>query len=284
MSDAEFDALIRSIKYPPQPIPMHPKPKALPTPQPTSIPKIPVPQQPKIHSQQSTKNHPSTTTHRVIGTSRLQQYTHSMPKKNDIIREMQAQHITKCINHIYDTFGNKQSLDDLLKGPTMKIWDLAVTKELGRLAQGIFDVIGNDVIDFISKSEVPPNKTVTYANMVCDYRPLKNEKFRVRLTVGGDRLPYLDDATSPAASLLEAKLIINSTISQSSRNARFMTLDIKDFFLQSTMQNHEYMRIHSKYFTTELRQKYNLHEKIAKDGYVYCRIKKECTGSNKQQD
>ena len=104
-----------------------------------------------------------------------------------------------------------------MKGPTAKIWSLAVTKELGRLAQGIFDVVGNDVIDFIHKSEVPLNKTITYANMVCDYKPFKNEKFRVCLTVGGDKLPYFDDATSPAASLLEAKLLINSTISQSSK-------------------------------------------------------------------
>ena len=42
--------------------------------------KVPIPQQPKNHSQQSTKNCPSTTTNRVIGTSQLQQYTHSMPK------------------------------------------------------------------------------------------------------------------------------------------------------------------------------------------------------------
>ena len=58
--------------------------------------------------------------------------------------------------------------------------------------------------------------------MVCDIRPLKTEKFRVRLTVGGYCLQYPDDTASPAASLLEAKLLINSTISQSSKGARFM--------------------------------------------------------------
>jgi hypothetical protein len=60
---------------------------------------------------------------------------------------------------------------------------------------------------------VPSDKKVTYGNFICDYRPLKTEPFRVRLTVGGDKLPYDDDAGSPAASLLESKLIINSTIS-----------------------------------------------------------------------
>ena len=66
--------------------------------------------------------------------------------------------------------------------------------------------------------------------MVCDIRPLKSEKYQVRLTVGGDRLQYLDDTASPAATLLETKLLLNSTISQSAQNARFMTINIKDFF------------------------------------------------------
>ena len=62
--------------------------------------------------------------------------------------------------------------------------------------------------------------------MVCDFRPFKEEKYRVRLTVGGDCLQYPDDTASPAASLLETKLLINSTISQSAYGYKFMTLDI----------------------------------------------------------
>ena len=84
--------------------------------------------------------------------------------------------------------------------------------------------------------------------MVCDFRPLKTEKHRVRLTVEGDKLDYLHDATSPAASLIETKMLLNSAISDSSKGARFFTLDIKDFFLQTNMQEHEYMQNHKKYF------------------------------------
>ena len=50
---------------------------------------------------------------------------------------------------------------------------------------------------------MPSDRIATYANMVCDYRPHKQEKHRVRLTVGGDRLTYNDDVSSPATSLLE---------------------------------------------------------------------------------
>ena len=120
------------------------------------------------------------------------------------------------INHMYDGTGKKQPINKLLK-INPEIWSVALSNELGRLAQGIRDIEGNNVFDFISHLEVPADRIITYDNMVCDIRPLKTEKFRVRLAVGGDRLQYPDDTTSPAATLLETKLLLNSTISQSAR-------------------------------------------------------------------
>ena len=61
-------------------------------------------------------------------------------------------------------------------------------------------------MNFIPFSKVPKNKKVAYANMVCDVRPTKTEKYRVRLTIGGDVLEYFGDSASPAASLIETKL------------------------------------------------------------------------------
>ena len=105
------------------------------------------------------------------------------------------------INHMYDnTTGRKQSIDSLLKS-NPKIWEIALSNELGRLAQGIRDVTGNNVMDFIKHTEVPKDRIVTYSTMVCDICPLKTEKFRVRLTVGGNQLQYPDDTSSPAATL-----------------------------------------------------------------------------------
>lgn len=73
-------------------------------------------------------------------------------------------------------------------------------------------------------------------------------------------------------------MLLNSVISDSARGARFMTLDIKDFFLQTTMSEPEFMKIHSHYFSPELRQQYGLQNKIAHDDYIYCRIKKGMYG------
>ena len=75
--------------------------------------------------------------------------------------------------------------------------------------------------------------------MVCDHRPLKTEKHRVRLTIGGDKLECTFDTASPAASLLETKLLLNSVISDAAKGARFLTLDIKDFFLQLYLKDPE---------------------------------------------
>ena len=44
------------------------------------------------------------------------------------------------------------------------------------------------------------------------------------------------------------------------------------------MEEHEYMKIHSKYFSDELNRRYNIQQKIAPDNYVYCKIKKGMYG------
>ena len=98
------------------------------------------------------------------------------------------------------------------------------------------------------------------------------------MTVGGDKLECEYDAGSPAASLLETKLILNSTISDAHKGARFLSADLKDHFLASPMEETEYMRIHSRYFLEDIRQQYNIDELINEDGYVYVMIKKGMYG------
>ena len=98
------------------------------------------------------------------------------------------------------------------------------------------------------------------------------------MTVGGDRLQYPDNTASLAATLLETKLLLNCTIYQSAGGARFMTVDIKDFFLQTVMDQPEYMKIHSKYFLQDIQNKYNIKKKIHTDNYIYCKINRGVYG------
>ena len=154
------------------------------------------------------------------------------------------------VNHIYnDVTGKRETIDTLLAGSNGAIRRQAVSNELGRLTQNVGScVTSSNTIKFIHQREIPSMAKVTYANMVCDYCPLKSKPNRVRLTVGGDRLSYPSDAGSPSALLLEAKLLINSTISDADTGARFLSADIKDFFLATPMDVPEYMQIHSKCF------------------------------------
>ena len=89
---------------------------------------------------------------------------------------------------------------------------------------------------------------MTYASFACDHRPLKTEEWRIRLVVGGDKLPYNNDASSPATNLLDTKVLVNSVISDAHKGARFMSLDLRDMFLQSLMVSPEYMKVQYKYF------------------------------------
>ena len=73
---------------------------------------------------------------------------------------------------------------------------------------------------------------MTCANFVCDHRPLKPEPFRIRLVVGGDKSTFLEDAGSPAASMLETKLLMNSVISNAhdDQGSRVCTSDMLYFY------------------------------------------------------
>ena len=79
--------------------------------------------------------------------------------------------------------------------------------------------------------------------------------YHTRPTVGGKKLDYYGDTSLPAASLIETKLLINSVISHTKKGARFLTLDIKDQFLQSLLLESEYMQIHGEKFFKDIRDK-----------------------------
>ena len=112
---------------------------------------------------------------------------------------------------MFDIKGKKKSIDSLLR-EVDKTWGVSLSNEIENLAQGIRDIVVNNIIYFIQKEQVPKGKNVAYANIFCDYRPFKKGKYRARLTLGCDVLEYDGNASSPAASLLEWKLLINSVI------------------------------------------------------------------------
>jgi hypothetical protein len=120
---------------------------------------------------------------------------------------------------------------------------------------------------------------VTYANFVCTMRPGKAKAYRIRMTVGGDKLDAFQDVHSPAVGITDTKLHINSTISDSKHGTRYCTGNLKDFFLVSDMKVFQYMRVHRKYVTQEILDEYGLKDEYYDSrGYVYLEIHKGMYG------
>ena len=149
-----------------------------------------------------------------------------------------------------------------------------MSNELGRLASGVGDRMkyGTETIFFIQKHQVPAVRKETYANIVCDYRPLKDDTYRLKLTVGGDRLIYPGYPSAPAASFLDLKTIFKSKIS--SPGARFFCADIKYYFLNNPMPHYEYIKIPMRWFPQDIIDQYKIMDLVDKDGFVYVEIRK----------
>jgi hypothetical protein len=89
----------------------------------------------------------------------------------------------------------------------------------------------------------PRTKKVTYANFICNIRPQKTETHHVRMAAGGDKLDYPSNASSPAVSMLGAKIHTNSTISDAPNGTRYLGLDIKNFYLGTPMTYFQYIQV-----------------------------------------
>jgi len=138
---------------------------------------------------------------------------------------------------------------------------------------------GTNTIIFIRKSQVPKEraKDVTYGLITTLIRPEKIDKpNRTRLVAGGDRVHYPGNAGTSTADLLTVKLLINSIISTA--RAKFMTMDIKDFYLNTPMARYKYMRLRIADMPEDVIEHYNLRDKATPNGYVYCEIQKGMYG------
>eukprot|EP00804_Cyclotella_cryptica_P013851 CCRYP_018168-RA/>CCRYP_018168-RA protein AED:0.40 eAED:0.40 QI:0/0/0/1/0/0/2/0/444 len=132
-----------------------------------------------------------------------------------------------------DDTGELMEYRHLIANPKYRdTWTSAYGKELGRLAQGLpGTVAATNTIVFISKADIPSDRwrNVTYGRIVANFRPEKDDPYRIRLTVGGNRINFPGDCGTPTADMLTTKVLLNSVVS--TVGARFMTIDIKDFYL-----------------------------------------------------
>ena len=137
---------------------------------------------------------------------------------------------------------------------------------------------GTNAIFFVSRHTIPTNKKITYANFVCNIKLSNTETYRVRLPVGGNKLTYDGNPSSPSISLLDLKIHLNSVISDARKGAHYLTADIINYFLNNPMANYQYTRIHMKDIPNKIIVEYSLLPIANSRGYVYVEIRKGMYG------
>jgi hypothetical protein len=177
---------------------------------------------------------------------------------------------------IHPVTGKEMEYSALMKHPRLQpLWTRGFGNERGRLFQGIRDIPGTYTCFFIDLKNIPNDRKITYGKIVCDYKPRKKEKERVRLTVGGDRLDYSGDVATSTADIITFKILINSTLS--TKYAAMMMMEIKNYYLGTPLPRFEYMKMQLSRFPEEIIQKYNLNA-LAIDGWVHIEIRKGMYG------
>ena len=110
-------------------------------------------------------------------------------------------------------------------------------------------VEGTNTTFFIHKHQVPANrqKDVTRGRIVCTVRP---EKTRTRDFVMGNLINHPGDNGTPTADLLTVKMLLNSVIS--TPGAKFMTIDVSNFYLNTPLDRPEYIKMKMSNFPEEI--------------------------------
>jgi len=164
-------------------------------------------------------------------------------------------------------------------------WDTSYANELCGLCQGIGSgttptskqVAGTNTFFLIDYSDIPAHKRkeTCHTMVVCEVRSEKDDPDCTHFTIGGSRICYPGDVGTNTAPLELFKLLLNSVLSW--KGARFSTIDLKNFYLDTPMPDPEYVRIK----ITEILAKFIEEYKLAGtdcDGWVYFEIRRGCYG------
>ena len=132
--------------------------------------------------------------------------------------------------------GNLLEYRDLIKGPDKEKWYNACAKEFGRILNGrkSDNSKGTNTLFFKHPQELPKGCKATYLRVVANIRPQKADPYRIRFTVGGDRVTYTGNVHTPTADITTAKILFNSVLS--TPGARVAGADLTDFYLKTPME------------------------------------------------
>lgn len=163
-----------------------------------------------------------------------------------------------------DANGSPLTLRSALSQHNAAEWFTASDTEMTKL-------LSTKCIQPIHKTQIPKDRVqdVTY------YTQKPKEKYladgtiqrRIRGAAGGDRVNYDGPVASTTAEMEVVKIHQQSVISDNllSKTTRYMTLDIKDFYLGADLPRPEFMRIATKTISSNIIDNFNLAAYIQKD-------------------
>jgi hypothetical protein len=174
----------------------------------------------------------------VIQTAHLTMHQMPMPVPN-----AEPDHYALHGNAFNPDTGQLAKYAELSQCSDSALWVQVCKDEFGWLCQGHGMALptGTDTMFFIPVHAIPKGKKATYLKIVAMYRPEKANPHRIHFTVSGDHIDYPGDISTKTADLPTVKTLLNSVIS--TPNTRFMTADLKDFYLGTPLVQYEYMQI-----------------------------------------
>ncbi len=113
---------------------------------------------------------------------------------------------------------------------------------------------------------ISADRTVTYANVVVDFMPQKEDPHCNCITAGGNLINYPGKLTTQTADITTSKLHWNSMLS--TQKAKYMCLDLKFFYLSVPLDQYKYMHILLELFPPWIVAQYDLLTKVHR-GHIY---------------
>ncbi len=130
---------------------------------------------------------------------------------------------------------------------TAEVWQMAIGKDFGGMGQGDLKTgqKGTNSVFVMMHKEIDIAMAVghkwTYAQIVVDHRPQKEDPNQIRIAVGSNLITYKGSTSTRSANLTTSKLLWNSVLS--TEGANYMCLDIKNFYLTAALDCYEDMKI-----------------------------------------
>jgi hypothetical protein len=177
---------------------------------------------------------------------------------------------------IHPTTGESiSSYKGLMNDPaTAEVWMTAFEKDFCGMSQGdnntgqkgtngMFGMLPSDI------PNIPKDKVMTYARVVVNHCPQKEDLNRIQITVGGNLINYPGKLTTQMADITAAKLLWYSVLS--TPGAKYVCLNIKNFYLSAPLDRFEYVQIPFTLFPPWIIKQYALKDKVL-NGHIYLKM------------